>query len=74
MKPGEISHVITLPGKDGVGQGYYILKVEARQGGDLKPLKDVRAEIEARLKQEESQKLQEHWIASLRSKAYIKTF
>ncbi len=74
LKPGAISPVISLPGKDGVGQGYYILKVEARQGGDLKPLKGVRAEIEARLRQEQSQKLQEHWIASLRSKAYIKTF
>ena len=74
LKPGEISRVVSLPGKDGTGVGYYILKVEARQGGDLKPLKDVRPEIEARLRQEQSQKLQEHWIASLRSKAYIQTF
>jgi peptidyl-prolyl cis-trans isomerase SurA len=68
LKPGEISKVIK------VSDNYYILKVEARQGGDLKPLKDVRADIESRLHQEQAQKLQEHWLASLRSKAYIKTF
>ncbi|MBA3962436.1 MAG: peptidyl-prolyl cis-trans isomerase [Chthoniobacterales bacterium] len=68
MKPGEISKVVSL------GTNYYLLKVEARQGGDLKPLKDVRADIESRMRQEQAQQLQEHWIASLRSKAYIKTF
>ncbi len=68
LKPGEISKVVSL------SNNFYILKVEARQGGELRPLKDVRSEIEARLRQEQAQKLQEHWIASLRSKAYIKTF
>ena len=43
LKPGEISKVVD------VGGNYYILKVEARQGGEMKPLKDVRAEIEAQL-------------------------
>ena len=68
LKPGEISKVL------GLSNNYYILKVEARQGGDLKALKDVRADIESRLRQEQAQQLQEHWIASLRSKAFIKTF
>jgi peptidyl-prolyl cis-trans isomerase SurA len=68
LKPGEISKVVD------VGGNHYILKVEARQGGEVKPLKDVRAEIEGRLRQEQAQQLQEHWLASLRSKAYIKTF
>ena len=58
-----------------MGGTFYILKVEARQGGDLKPLsKELRAEIEGRLRQEQAQELQEYWLASLRSKAYIKTF
>jgi parvulin-like peptidyl-prolyl isomerase len=68
LHPGEISKVVDVSGN------YYIMKVEARQGGEVKPLKDVRAEIEARLRQEQAQQLQEHWLASLRSKAYIKTF
>jgi len=68
LKPGEISKVVDVGGNN------YILKVEARQGGEVKPLKDVRADIEAKLRQEQAQQLQEHWLASLRSKAYIKTF
>jgi parvulin-like peptidyl-prolyl isomerase len=69
LKPGAISELVEL------GGNFYILKVEARQGGDLKPLsKELRAEIEGRLRQEQAQELQEHWLASLRSKAYIKTF
>jgi hypothetical protein len=52
-----------------LGGNYYILKVEARQGGEVKALKDVRADIEARLRQDQAQELQEHWLASLRSKA-----
>ena len=68
LPPGAISKVVD------VGGNHYILKVEARQGGEVKPLKDVRADIEGRLRQEQAQELQEHWLASLRSKAYIKTF
>jgi len=68
LKPGEISKVVDI------GGNHYILKVEARQGGEAKPLKDVRADIEGRLRQEQAQQLQEHWLASLRAKAYIKTF
>ena len=69
LKPGEISKVVDI------GGNHYILKVEARQGGEVKPLtKEVRAEIEGRLRQQQAQLLQEHWLASLRSKAYIKTF
>jgi parvulin-like peptidyl-prolyl isomerase len=69
LHPGEISKLVEL------GGNYYILKVEARQGGEVKPLdKNLRAEIESRLRQEQAQELQEHWLASLRSKAYIKTF
>jgi len=68
LHPGEISDVINLAGN------YYILKVEARQGGEVKPLKDVRADIEARLRQEQAQEMQDHWLAGLRAKAYIKTF
>ena len=42
LKPGEISQVVE------VGGNYYILKVEARQGGEVKPLtKEVRVDIEA---------------------------
>ena len=69
LHPGEISDVVNVAGN------YYILKVDARQGGEVKPLdNNLRADIEARLRQEQAQQLQDHWLASLRAKAYIKTF
>jgi peptidyl-prolyl cis-trans isomerase SurA len=65
---GKISHIVEFSGN------YYILKVEGKRGGDTKSLDQVRADIEKLLIQQEAQNLQERWLASLRSKAYIKTF
>ncbi len=56
------------------GGNYYILKVEEREGGTTRSLAEARPEIEKKLLQEESQDLQERWIAGLRAKAYIRTF
>lgn len=68
LPAGKISNIVD------VGGNYYILKVDERKGGVTKPLAAVRAEIEKKLLQEESQRLQENWIASLRQKATIRTF
>ena len=68
MPVGRISNIIDYAGN------YYILKVEDKQGGTTKSLNEVRADIEKKLVQEEAQQIQERWIASLRQKAYIKTF
>jgi parvulin-like peptidyl-prolyl isomerase len=68
LGPGKFSNVIEF------GGNYYILKVEDRHGGDTKSLVDARADIEKKLIQQEAQNLQEKWLTSLRSKAYIKTF
>ena len=65
---GKISNIIEFSGN------YYILKVEDRHGGETKSLEQARADIEKKLVHDEAQKLQEKWLASLRSKAYIKTF
>ena len=65
---GKISHVVDF------GGNYYLLKVEEKQGGETKSLEQSRPDIEKRLIQLEAQSLQEKWLASLRSKAYIKTF
>jgi parvulin-like peptidyl-prolyl isomerase len=65
---GKISNIIEFSGN------YYILKVEDRHGGETKSLADARPDIEKKLVRDEAQKLQEKWLASLRSKAYIKTF
>ena len=68
LEPGKISRIIEFSGN------YYILKIEDKQGGETKSLADARPDIEKKLVHEEAQKLQEKWLASLRSKAYIKTF
>jgi len=65
---GKVSNIIEFSGN------YYILKVEDKRGGNTPSLAQVRDQIEKKLLQEEAQDLQERWIASLRSKAYIKTF
>ena len=65
---GRISNIIEFSGN------FYILKVEEKRGGETRTLAQVRDEIEKKLLQTEAQDLQERWIASLRSKAYIKTF
>jgi peptidyl-prolyl cis-trans isomerase SurA len=68
MPVGRISNIVDYAGN------YYILKVEDKHGGSTKSLNEVRADIEKKLVQQEAQELQERWLASLREKAYIKTF
>jgi parvulin-like peptidyl-prolyl isomerase len=68
MPVGRISNIIDYAGN------YYILKVEDKHGGSTKSLNEVHTDIEKKLVQEEAQELQERWLASLRQKAYIKTF
>jgi peptidyl-prolyl cis-trans isomerase SurA len=68
LKPGQVSQIIDIDGN------YYLLYCEARKGEISKPLKEVHDEIEKKLLQEDRQKMQQQWLAKLRSKAYIKIF
>lgn len=68
MPVGRISNIIDYAGN------YYILKVEDKRGGTTRSLAEARADIEKKLIQDEAQQIQERWIASLRQKAYIRTF
>lgn len=68
LKAGEVSDVLEM------GGSFYILCVEARKNATVKPLSDVREEIERRLAQEERGKVQDRWISQLREKAYIKVY
>lgn len=68
LKKGKISNIIEL------GGNYFIVQVEDRRGGETKSLAEVRADIEKKLVQQEAQRLQENWLASLRQKAAIRTF
>jgi len=68
LPSGKISKIVDLAGN------YYILKVDERRGGVTKSLAQVRADVEKKMLQEESQRLQENWLAGLRQKATIRTF
>jgi peptidyl-prolyl cis-trans isomerase SurA len=68
LSPGKVSKIVE------VGGNYYILKLDERRGGVTKSLAEVRADVEKKLVQEESQRLQENWLASLRQKATIRRF
>jgi peptidyl-prolyl cis-trans isomerase SurA len=68
LKVGQVSPIIEL------GNSYYLLLVEARKNGVVKPLATVHDEIQAKLIQQERQKKGDEWMARLRKKAYIKTF
>ena len=68
MPVGRISNIIEYAGN------YYILKVEDKHVGTTRSLSEARSDIEKKLLQVEAQGIQERWIASLRAKAYIKTF
>src|SRR4051794_11476879 len=64
----KVSRIIEL------GGNYYILRVDERRGGVTKSLAEVRTDVEKRISQDESQRLQENWLAGLRQKAAIRTF
>lgn len=68
LKPGETSGVIETPG------AFYILRVEDKQEAHVKPLPDVRDQIEKLLLAKERTRLQQAWIDKLKKKTYIRTF
>jgi parvulin-like peptidyl-prolyl isomerase len=65
---GKVSKILEFNGN------YYILKIEDKRGGMTRSLTDARPDIEKKLLQQQAQDIQERWLASLRSKAFIRTF
>ena len=66
LRPGQVSPVVKL------ADSYYIILVEAKKNASVKPMPEVRDEIEKNLIQQERMKVQQRWIDTLRAKAYIK--
>jgi peptidyl-prolyl cis-trans isomerase SurA len=66
LKPGEKSAVIETP------EACYIMLVEDHRPEHIKPLNEVRNEIEKRLASEESNRLHKQWMARLRKKTFIR--
>jgi parvulin-like peptidyl-prolyl isomerase len=63
---GQISPVVQL------GDSYYIMLVEERKSASVKPLAEVKEQIEMNLLQEERAKAQERWMKTLRQNAFIR--
>jgi parvulin-like peptidyl-prolyl isomerase len=68
MRPGQNSKVIETD------DGYYLLLVEDMRKSNVIPLAEVRDRIESTLLQRERERLQQEWLDSLRSRAFIKMF
>lgn len=68
LQPGQTSGVIET------SDDCYILRVEDKQASHVKPLNDVRADIEKTLRTQAQQDAQQRWIESLKKKAFIRFF
>jgi len=55
-------------------QEFYLMLVEDKRPAHLKPLADVREEIEKDLKVEEEKRLQKQWIERLKEKVFVRYF
>ena len=65
MKIGEISRLVRSP------DGFHILRVMDRKGGEPKPFLDVQNRLREEMMQAESEKQFKQWMKDLKEKAYI---
>jgi len=66
LKPGEVSPPVE------VGSDYYILKLELRKDGRVRPFEEVQEEIEKRLRSAEAETIYNTWIQDLRRKTHVR--
>ena len=65
MDIGEVSPVIES------SQGFYIIQVVDKRGAGLKPITEVRQEIQRKLEDEKAAKKFDQWVADLRGKSLV---
>jgi peptidyl-prolyl cis-trans isomerase SurA len=68
LNPGQVSGVIETP------ESCYLMKLEDKQSAHIKPLNEVRDEIEKILLSQQRERLQQHWIGRLRKKTFVRYF
>jgi peptidyl-prolyl cis-trans isomerase SurA len=68
LKPGEKSDIIDTPG------ACYLLLVEDKRPSHVKPLNEVRDDIEKTLLGEDQQRVQKQWIDRLKKKTFVRYF
>jgi peptidyl-prolyl cis-trans isomerase SurA len=74
LKSGQVSDVIATPATADSPGAYYIMLVEDRHPAHVKPLKDVRDEIEVTLRTQLQKQLEQQWIVKLKRKTFIRLF
>jgi parvulin-like peptidyl-prolyl isomerase len=68
LKPGERSGVIETP------EACYLMLVEDAKAAHVRPLAEVRNEIEKSLVLEQRDRLEKQWLAKLRKKTFVRYF
>lgn len=68
LKPGQVSDVIETP------QACYLMLVEKTHPAHIKPLNEVRGDIEATLRAQEQERLRSQWMAELKKKTFVRYF
>ena len=68
LKPGDVSDVIDTP------EACYILKIEETRPAHVRPINEIRNDIEKTLRAQKHDELERQWIESLRKKTFIRIF
>jgi peptidyl-prolyl cis-trans isomerase SurA len=68
LKPGQMSDIIDT------SQACYLMLVEQKRSAHVRPLNEVRDDIEATLRTQEQARLEKQWIGSLKKKTFIRYF
>jgi parvulin-like peptidyl-prolyl isomerase len=68
LKTGEHSSIIDAP------EACYIMLVEDKRPAHIRPLSEVRDDIESTLLREERQRLENQWISRLKKKTFVRYF
>jgi parvulin-like peptidyl-prolyl isomerase len=68
LKPGQTSSVIETP------EACYLMLVEQTRPAHVKPLSEVRDDIEVTLRTQGQKQLEQQWIEQLKKKAFIRLF
>lgn len=68
LDPGKRSGVVDL------NDSCWIIQVEDKRAAHIRPLSEIRDEIERTLKQAESERMRKKWVTRLKEKAFVRYF
>jgi parvulin-like peptidyl-prolyl isomerase len=68
LQPGQMSDIIDTP------QACYLMLVEQKRSAHVRPLNEVRDDVEATLRTQEQSRLEKQWIGKLKKKTFIRYF